>query len=383
MPTTLTQVHALELSLMQIKSLVACLATVLLLLSLSTVAFTADKPLSVFKLYVLDRNDKVLHEEIGFFIHEAGIASISCEATKKWVASLLNTIVIETPTSDRYFIDDIFSKNCLNNNVIIKVKSKQATPAVLSSKKPTTGQSVFYYRISLDGKLTPVRSKIKSIRASDGLIELFNTLHPSSNGSPIFDTHGEVIAVAVYALGKSEDKKRFAIPIRHIIAERQRVKYLLDKFKDFVYEPESFALLKPPIVQVPEPPSIVPEIEIEPKRLTKDELYARKVFEGDRYIKIGNYRAAIQAYQEALSIKDDEPKTLQKLALALIATKEFALAVQAYQKALALLPNNEQLIYELAVAHALNNDKEAVIAQFKALKQLNSKRALQVLDLIY
>ncbi|MBT4504597.1 MAG: tetratricopeptide repeat protein, partial [Gemmatimonadetes bacterium] len=70
---------------------------------------------------------------------------------------------------------------------------------------------------------------------------------------------------------------------------------------------------------------------------------------GDRLVRAGRYREAVEAYRRAVSRKPDSADLYRKLAEACVKNENLPQAVDAYERAIVLQPDHAKARTELAI----------------------------------
>jgi len=102
---------------------------------------------------------------------------------------------------------------------------------------------------------------------------------------------------------------------------------------------------------------------------------------GRSNMEIGNYKAAIEAYQKATELKPNEVQGWNNLGVAKAKTDDKTGAIVAYQKAIALKPNDAELHFGLATVYRRQRKTDEAIAEYQVAVEKDPKFAKAYYDL--
>ncbi|MBF0329856.1 MAG: tetratricopeptide repeat protein [Nitrospirae bacterium] len=390
---------------------------------------------TVLTVTVLDKNQKPLLTESGFVVDSEGIAAVSCNTVSKWYESMLNTLVIKTSEGSEYNTEELLSGSCRNNVALISFKAERLSSARISSTDSVKIGAKAYIFINSS---PAAASKIKSMR-NDGLMKLDAAVPQSANGTPVFNSLGHVIGVAVSFTqeGKLFD---FVVPVKSVAKEHERYSRMIKKLLGASIEkneapspeikkqpePEYTAAIplrqsisKPAVLPRPEikntktvdkpKPSAEPQtidnrasthyslakfyeregktdeaIEAHKKTVLLDPTFTESYLEiGKLCFKLGRYSEAAEAYRKAIVFRRAEASTYTKLASAYLLLGNYNMAVDSLKYAARIDSSNPDIKFNLGVAFLVIGDKNGAINEYTELKKINIEKAYELLDLIY
>ena len=113
-----------------------------------------------------------------------------------------------------------------------------------------------------------------------------------------------------------------------------------------------------------------------------DEAYAH-FYLGYAYRESGKYEEAIEPLKQAIRIKPDFALAHYKLGLTYGELGENKKAIKSYKQALRISPDYRDAHYNLGITYLQMNDRDSALKQYEILKELNTRVANALFDLIY
>lgn len=103
---------------------------------------------------------------------------------------------------------------------------------------------------------------------------------------------------------------------------------------------------------------------------------------GQAYYKLGRYSDAIDAYERAVKLKPD-PTVYNKIGTLYIVMGKYYSAIDSFKQALVMEPKSPDTHFNIGITHFLNGDKDAAYEEYIILNKLDRERAENLFDLIY
>lgn len=309
---------------------------------------------SIVKIQIKNRDNKVLTSETGLIINENGYILTSCGVIKKWYEKVENMLEVESNDKTQLHIEDIISKRCENNLIIIKVKEKGLKSLKLATKQDLKkGDTV----LLLDPyKLLFNENKIQKIHNK----KIFLQYNLKKSGIiAVFNKNGEVVAIHTILKQKNNSTK-IAFSLENII-ETIRKKEKTIQVKKII----EFKTNNDPIKNYYKQPNF----------------YSPEISLAIENYKIGNYEEAIRNLLKTLQT-NPSPDIYLKIGSLYLLKNETTKAIESYQKGIELAPKKPEIHFNLGIAYYLNNNKKEAYREYKILSELNKELAEQLKELI-
>jgi tetratricopeptide (TPR) repeat protein len=100
------------------------------------------------------------------------------------------------------------------------------------------------------------------------------------------------------------------------------------------------------------------------------------------YLKLGQYREAVQAFQQAIQIRPDDALAYFGLGMAYSSFAQYRQAIAAFQEALRIKPEFANAHISLALVYMALHDRAAAIQQYEILKNISVEKANRLYQLI-
>jgi len=350
---------------------------------------------------VHDEKGDLITSGSGFIVDQDGLIVTNCNVIIQWLKKLPHTLAAETNAGLQLPIEDLISPKCVNNLVLIKVKTNEPLPAVSKAKvySPKKGEAIFAVKPSPGFEPLASDGVIKDILDSKRLIQISIPVLPEESGSPVFNRDGAAIA-ALTSLPGGGKNRYFAVPLDNVFKQLN------------TYRKHKSELAKKVAPDIP-PPVIKPLPEKKEQPLDARGHFLRgcsyhelgmytealKHYQdavklnpdfteafmnlGIVYYQLGKYSEAINAYEKALSLNPSSPSLYNKLGSAYIIRGNYTKALNSFKKATDIEPANPVSHYNLGIAYYLNGDRDAAFKEYSVLKELDMERAKSLLNLIY
>lgn len=377
----------------------SALITLLIVIFLFGIAFhcEAKTPDAVLKqknavvtVYVNDRNGKQIASGTGFIVDKSGIIITDCQIISKWFKKVENILRVEREGL-QFSLEDLLSRRCENNLALIKIEAADLPAVKLDMHyKPKSGKNITIVQSIPNGGAIFSEATIRNILKQDKLIQTSIRVNPKSNGSPVFNTDGEVIGAIVSPAKK--DKNMNAALLKDIPNQIERYK-------------KSIALKKsaPPPYQPPKETRKTGDANEyfllgcryenahsyrEAIESYKESLRINPNFPdayinlGVVYYKLGKYSDAIEAFKDAAKVEPNSLLVYRKLGTAYIIRGAYSEAVDAFRKATDIDPDNAEAHFNLGVAYFLTGDKTAAFLEYITLRDIDKERADILRDIL-
>jgi len=356
---------------------------------------------TVVTIKVQDEDGNIITSGSGFIVDPDGLIATNCDVIIAWLKKVPHTLVAETRGGVLLPIEDVISSKCVNNLVLIKVKTKDILPAVSMAKvyTPQKGDTIFTVTPSTGSEHMASEGVMKDVPDRKRLFQISIPVLPEQSGAPVFNKDGEAIAALTF-LSRKSTSKYFAVPLHNIDKQLNTHKnrsYELAKKVSPVIPPPS---TKPPPEKIEKPPD-AKEYFLRGCSYHELEIYSEAVKHyqeaiklnpdftdafinlGVAYYQLGKYSKAIDAYEKALRLNPHSPSLYNKLGSVYIINGNYMKALDNFKKATDIEPKNPVSHYNLGIAYYLNGDRNAAFKEYAILKELDMDRAKNLLDLIY
>jgi Flp pilus assembly protein TadD len=389
-------------------------------LSLTSMASWADakvpdsvlgRKTGIVAVHVNDRSGRHVVSATGLVIDGRGVVATSCYVIPKWLAKVENTLVVETEGGVSFPIENLLSKNCSNNVALIQVKGN-ALPVVKLAPEHIPEQGEEIAVITMTPEPAAAEGRIKSVTRKSGFFQMSVPVTLRRDGSPVLNRKGEVIGIATFLPARKQNQPA-VIPAGNVAREFSRYKNLIRDLSSSPY----------PASPLPPAPDTTEADEAALASLTKKqregkydtaesaflagcsyegarrykeaiEAYARAVSMkrdyaeayaglGLAYYKIEKYNEAVEAYKNAIKIRPGIQSVHNKLGATYIILGEYPKALDAFKQAIMLDPKNSDAHFNLGVAYVLTGDRDGAANEYAVLKELDTKSAEKLLDLMY
>jgi tetratricopeptide (TPR) repeat protein len=345
---------------------------------------------AVVNVYLNDKNGKQVASGTGFIVDKSGIIATDCQIISKWFKKA-NTILRVEAGGIQFPLEDLISRRCENNLVLIKIDAADLPSVKLDMHyKPKSGENITVVRGIPGGGAIFTEATTKNILKQDKLIQTSLRANPKISGSPVFNSFGEVIGAIVPPAKK--DKNINAALIKDIPNQIERY-----------WKSISIKKAPPPIYQPPKEAkktgdaneyfllgctyesfrSYSEAIEAYKESLRRDPNYSDAYINlGVVYYKLGKYSDAIEAFKEASKVQPDSLLVYRKLGTAYIIRGAYSEAVDAFRKATDIEPNNAEAHFNLGIAFFLTGDKTAAFEEYITLRDMDKERADILRDIL-
>lgn len=302
---------------------------------------------SVVFIVTYDEQEEFLQFGSGFFINDNGGI-----ITNYHVIQGAASAAIKTSEGNVYPIHSIIALDEQSDLVCLSVDipQKDVYPLTLSEKYPDIGESVIVYGSPLGLENTVsngIVSAIRSFSDSEGIIQITAPISPGSSGSPVLNMKGEVIGVATMTFTEGQNLN-FAIPsnkVARLDTERENIEPDCDvSFNwnlatekhsiDEEYYKEALCLIKNE--EYEEAMSILERIVNTDSSSLKALVYSQIGYCNDS---MGNYKKAIEAYEQAINFNPDDATIYNNLGDAFEKLGLYDKAINAYKEAINIKPN--------------------------------------------
>jgi tetratricopeptide (TPR) repeat protein len=252
------------------------------------------------------------------------------------------------------------------------------------------------------GNSTSSEGRIKNARKSDDIFQVTVPITPSGDGSPVFNSKGEVIGLSTLLHGKKQ--------AQHIVIPSRNVSKEFTLYRDLFNELAALPLAPPAPLAVPlKKRDEIPSTRLQEKgeqeflrgiSYEKSGMYEEAMSAyvqaleinpdymdayvnlGLVYYRLGKYSKAVDAYKNALRINPANPSVCNKLGAAYVILGEYPLALDAFKQSIKIDPRSSDTHFNLGVAFILAGDKNGALEQYIVLKELDKSRAEKLLNLI-
>lgn len=370
-----------------------------------------SKKKGIVAVHVNDRSGRHIVSATGFMIDGEGIVATSCYVIPKWLESVENTLVVDTEDGASSPIENLISRNCSNNIVLIQVKGNAfPTVELASGHVPKKGENIAV--VTMTPRPAVTEGRIKAVTRMGGSFQMSVPVTVARDGSPVLNRKGEVIGIATFLPARKQNQPA-VIPAKNIEKEFGRYRNVI----------RDLSLSHSTVIPVPPAPGRIEPSEADLASLTQEqregkydtaesaffagsaydmahryreaiEAYSRAVSMkrdyaeayvnlGLAYYKAGKYAEAVEAYKQAIMIKPALQSAYNKLGATYIILGEYSKALDAFKQAIQFDPKNSEAHFNLGVAYVLTGDRNGAANEHAVLKELDKKSAEKLLNLMY
>jgi tetratricopeptide (TPR) repeat protein len=319
--------------------------------------FIKEQEKTIVTIRIKDKNNNIINSEKGLIISKNGYILTTCHMVKKWYEKVENIMEIEASDKSQLHIEDIISKKCEDNLIILKVKEEDLKSAnIVNDIKEKRGDPVFL----LDEEIPSiVKTKIKDVKNKKYYLK--QTLKDNNQGiNPLYNINGEVFAVLPITKQKNY-QGNFAVSLENIINNINK--------KQNLYQAKKITGHKRS------------ENPLKPSSTTSNVSIPDVKYDSEMY-KIDNYEASIKKLQEIINSKLASSDIYLKLGSLYLLKGDTKKAIEAYQKAVEIEPKNPEAHFNLAVAYYICNYKKEAYKEYKILSELNKVLAENLIEII-
>jgi tetratricopeptide (TPR) repeat protein len=375
-----------------------CLSFVLILFTGSHIY--AKVPDSVLKqkdavvtVYVNDRNGNHIASGTGFLIDRDGIIVTNCQVIAKWFSKIENILRIETAGGTQFPLEDLISRKCENNLVLIKIQAADLPSVKINAHyKPKRGESITVIQCPAGSGAPVSGGVIRNILKPGRLIQTSISVSRKNSGSPIFNSKGEVIGAAVSLPGKGKNMNLAAL-MKDIPKQLERYKksvllkknvpgtYQLQKETKTAENADEYFLLG---CNYENSNSYKEAVEAYKESLRMNPNFLDAYINlGVVYYKLGKYADAVEAFKEAVKINPNSLPVYNKLGTTYMIRGAYAQALDTFKKAVEIDPNNAEAHFNLGLAYFLTGDKTAAFEEYVTLRDIDKERSEMLRDILF
>jgi hypothetical protein len=336
-------------------------------------------------------------------VDREGIVATSCNLITRFLESQENTMVVEMADGTSLPMKQLLSNDCRNGLVLITIQGTELPTVTLAKGyKPKEGEEVVVMGRTSGGNSTSSEGRIKNARKSDDIFQVTVPITPAGDGSPVFNSKGEVIGLSTLLHGKKQ--------AQHIVIPSRNVSKEFTLYRDLFNELAALPLAPPAPLAVPlKKRDEIPSTRLQEKgeqeflrgiSYEKSGMYEEAMSAyvqaleinpdymdayvnlGLVYYRLGKYSKAVDAYKNALRINPANPSVCNKLGAAYVILGEYPLALDAFKQSIKIDPRSSDTHFNLGVAFILAGDKNGALEQYIVLKELDKSRAEKLLNLI-
>lgn len=275
----------------------------------------------------------------GFFINSQGHI-----VTNYHVVFGADQATVKTHDGKRYPVKKVLTEDKKADLVLLAIDIPPHTVSYLevTGKLPEVGEKVYAIGHPMGLEKTVSEGIVSAIRKMPRLGEIIQITAPISQGSsggPVFNASGRVIGVA-RATYRTGQNLNFAVPGEKVLHLRSGGG---QTFGEFSQEMPGTALE-----------------QFQRGRL----LHTQK-----------KYHKAVQAFQEAISVKPDFAEAYYGVGMSYGAMGRHQLAIDNFRQAVRLQPNNPVFHFHLGVAYHVSGDTQQAMEEYRTLSRLNPNLA--------
>src|SRR4030067_1164546 len=154
---------------------------------------------AVVTIYINGKEGKQITTGTGFIIDQNGIIATNYHVIEKWLEVLESTLFIKMENGAYFPIEKLVEFDEDNDLALFKVEGKELPTVKLASDyKHQQGEGVVVIGSPMGLETTVSDGIISNVHGKQELIQVTAPISPGSSGSPVFNSKGEVIAVATF-----------------------------------------------------------------------------------------------------------------------------------------------------------------------------------------
>ncbi len=353
------------------KSLQKALSILSLLLFVVSIAYAKVPDIvlkqkkAVVTIYINDKEGKQIATGSGFIIDSNGVIVTNCHIIKKWLGASENRLLVTMENGVYYLIKDLISVDEVNNLALLIVEGEKL-PTIKFAKdyEPKRGENIVVIDSPLGLETRVISGIINNVGEKRGLMQITAPVAQGGNGSPVFNSNGEVIGVATIMIEGRKNLK-FAIPIKYVINLLDEYNKLKKKI-ELPSLPATFIPAPPPAATLTHSPTPIPTPAPTPPPTpgSTDELEKAKakvidnlnssgayLHLGDAYFNLDMHGEAIEAYKQAIRIKPDDATALFMIGVSYNNLSLYNEAIESFKKAVKINPDFEGIYNDLGFAY--------------------------------
>lgn len=357
---------------------------------------------AVVAVSVNDKKGEQVASGSGFVVDPRGIIATSCHIIIKWFEKADHALVVRMEDGSSFPMEHLLSNNCNNNLALVKVKANGLHAVKLAADyKPKNGEHISVIDKSPGREAAASDGVIKDVFGKGGFFQIGLPFKPGHDGSPVFNSAGEVIGLSTMLPSKKKSRPA-VVPARYISREFNEHKGLLKEAPQ----------LPPPDVPITPPQFPSADVPVASQPLKEDAgsaFLAGRSFEADGkfkeaveayknaarinpdyaeayvhlglvYYRLGRYAEAVDAYKQVIKLRPHDPSLYNKLGAAYIIIGEYQKAIDAFENLIKIEPNNSEAHFNLGVAFIIAGNKKGAMDVYVTLKKLDRSRAEELLD---
>ena len=267
---------------------------------------------SVVTVYINDSTGKPISSGSGFIVDPTGIIATNQHVIAELVEHPEMTSIVKMENGAYFPVEKVLSFDKENDVALLKVDAKELPVMAFSQRfQPKQGDDVFVIGSPLGLETTISDGIISGIRGKTGFVQITAPISPGSSGSPVLNSHGEVIGVATFVI-EGGQSLNFAVPVRYVVSLLNPAKYARQSQPKAT---KSAPAPTPPSAQKPEPrvpslpePAASPPPSPETSHTTpvvpppQEDMVASLCRQGDSFLKGRAYDGALDAYDKAIAL---------------------------------------------------------------------------------
>lgn len=346
---------------------------------------------AVVTIYINDKDGNQIATGSGFIIDSNGTIVTNYHVISKLTKEEgANSLLVKLENGAFYPLEKGIATDEDNDIALFKVDAKELPVVKLAKNyRPKQGESVVVIGSPFGLETTVSDGIISSVRGKEGIIQITAPISPGSSGSPVFNSKGEVIGIAML-LFQGGQNLNFAIPVKY-------VSNLLAEFRKPVEKPVPSEEESQEAKQLEETRRKAEELAKEVARLKKEleegtkakerdtNAETREVKEYNKTIKglnavkwfekgveagdAGRYEEALGAFSNAIELKPDYQLAYVFRGLAYYAIGNHQKAIKEFAKAIELKPDDAK-VYDArgSAYHTIGNYQQAIKDFTKAIE---------------
>ena len=242
-------------------------------------------------------------------------------------------------------VERVIVKDEENDLALLRIKKAGLSSVKLPQNRlASQGEDIYVIGSPFGLDLTISTGIVSGVRENGSLIQITAPISPGSSGSPVFNSVGEVIGVAVMLISGGQNLN-FAIPSKYLHDLLQKANADYSELKDSISKGTSAKLSHSDSADLARIRDLLSQANGSPGNSS---LWCDL---GDLYLKNGQYSNAAKAYAIALKFDGNNADILAKKGLAHYELKQMTSARKSLEKALEMDDNNLQGLYYLGLIY--------------------------------
>jgi tetratricopeptide (TPR) repeat protein len=325
----------------------------------------------VVLVQTFDKDNKPIGQGSGFFIDNKGRL-----ITNHHVIEGAYSATIKTSAGKEYPVQGIVAKDTEADIVKLVVNIPDANNISflnLSVNVPSEGEDIVVIGnpLGLESTVsTGIVSAVRDIPAFGKIIQITAPISPGSSGSPVINSKGEVIGIAILIATKGQNLN-FAIPSDKILALKQTAKIvLLKEYNAVTTDPNDAQLFYDKGMKELWQENWSAALTYFQKEKEKNPQNADVWFRlGYCYDKLDRYQEAMEPYKQAIKIKPNFVVAYVSLGFAYSKLGRHQDAIEVYKQVIRIKPDYAVAHFLLGTAYRqLGRHQDAIEAYKQAIR---------------